>query len=151
MFAQEGAMKVTSSSSVRELLREHPESRAVFEEHGLIGCGGREGPDEPVAVFAQAHGVEEIELVRELRAATCECCRAKTAQHAAPTPAEPEPEPEPEAESYRYYLRAAVLVGIFGGAALGAIALTHLAVWGFTGTLPRWGWWAPLVQAHGNA
>lgn len=55
------------------------------------------------------------------------------------------------AESYRYFLKAAVLVGAIAGAALGATNLTWIAVWGFTGMMPNWPWWGALVQAHGNA
>jgi uncharacterized protein involved in response to NO len=54
-------------------------------------------------------------------------------------------------ESYRYYLRAAVLIGALAGAALGAVNLTWIAVWGYTGLMPDWGWWPGLIQAHGNA
>jgi uncharacterized protein involved in response to NO len=59
--------------------------------------------------------------------------------------------PTSHVESYRYYLRAAVLIGALAGAALGAINLTWIAVWGFTGIMPRWDWWPALIQAHGNA
>jgi hypothetical protein len=54
-------------------------------------------------------------------------------------------------ESYRSFLRAAVVIGMLGGAALGAVALTHLAVWGYSGVMPEWRWWPALIQAHGNA
>jgi hypothetical protein len=55
------------------------------------------------------------------------------------------------AESYRYFLRAAVLIGALAGAALGAINLTWIATWGYTGMMPNWPWWSGLVQAHGDA
>jgi uncharacterized protein involved in response to NO len=54
-------------------------------------------------------------------------------------------------ESYRYCLRAAVLIGMLAGAALGVIHLTWIAVWGYTDMLPQWDRWPALVQAHGNA
>jgi hypothetical protein len=57
----------------------------------------------------------------------------------------------PEVENYRYYLRAAVLIGVLAGAALGTLNLTWIAAWGYTGAMPRWEWWPALIQAHGNA
>lgn len=56
-----------------------------------------------------------------------------------------------ETESYRYYLRAAAVIGAIAGAALGAVNLSWLAVWGATGMMPNWPWWAALIQGHGNA
>lgn len=130
-------MAITERTRVRALLRECPGSRTVLERHGLMGCGGQEGPDESLAVFARAHGIDAATLVHELRSASGE-------DAAAPPPAE-------ETESYRYYLRAAVLIGMLAGAALGAVNLTWIAVWGYTGLMPRWDWWPALIQAHGNA
>jgi hypothetical protein len=54
-------------------------------------------------------------------------------------------------ESYRYFLRAAVLIGAIAGAALGTVNLTWITLWGLTGQMPNWTWWPALVQAHGNA
>ncbi|MBI3910871.1 MAG: DUF1858 domain-containing protein [Armatimonadetes bacterium] len=133
-------MQITEKSSVREVLRRYPATRTVFERHGLMGCGGAQGPDEPIELFARAHGGDTERLLRELQAA------AQT------THASGAPQPEAvEAESYRYYLRAAVLIGVLAGAGLGAVNLTWIAIWGFTGEMPRWDWWPALIQAHGNA
>src|SRR5512135_3665217 len=38
------------------LFRAHPEARAIFDRHGLHGCGGRDGPYESIRTFARAHG-----------------------------------------------------------------------------------------------
>jgi len=56
-----------------------------------------------------------------------------------------------EVEDYRYYLRAAVLVGVLDGAFLGALALVQIAVWGYTGVMPAGRWSQALIQAHGDA
>jgi hypothetical protein len=61
------------------------------------------------------------------------------------------PPAAPGGENYRYYLRAAVLVGMLAGAALGTVNLTWIAVWGYTGNMPHWEWWPALIQAHGDA
>ena len=134
-------MTVTSTTSVREVLAGVPGARAILERYGLNGCGGCAGPAEPLDVFARAHGVAPERLLQEL--------------HSVASGSElPVVDPEPPAappESYRYFLRAAVLIGALAGAALGAINLSWIAVWGFTGEQPNWPWWPALVQAHGNA
>lgn len=132
-------MELRVDSSVRNVLQAHPGTRAVFEEYGLAGCGGAAGPDEPIELFARAHGVPLPELMRDLRAAV-----------GRPGGGVAEPVP-PQPESYRHYLRAAVLVGMLAGAGLGAINLSWIAMWGYTGVMPAWDWWPALVQAHGNA
>lgn len=149
-------MVVSESTRVREVLSRVPGAREVLERYGMAGCGGRQGPDEPLEVFARAHGVEPAALIRELTQAAAGPARPQSpapsgglVRPEARKPARPEPA-EP-AESYRYYLRAAVLIGALAGAALGAVNLTWIAVWGFTGVMPAWSWWPALVQAHGNA
>ncbi|HEU4751910.1 MAG TPA: hypothetical protein VFU47_02300, partial [Armatimonadota bacterium] len=136
-------MEIHDSSSVREVLRAFPGVRGIFEQYGLDGCGGPEGPEEPLSVFARAHGVEPGVLVTALRQLV----------NAAPRPPAPAPAAasEPASENYRYYLKTAVLIGMLAGAALGAINLTWIAAWGLTGQMPHWEWWPALVQAHGNA
>lgn len=134
-------MIVDERMTVRDVLRVCPESRAVLETHGLMGCGGPEGPDESLARFARAHGIAVAQLLDQLRAAE---------PRDAPPPTAPSP-PAEAADSYRYFLRAAALLGMISGAALGAIALTHLATWGYTGSMPVGNGWAALIQAHGNA
>ena len=63
-------MTITPDTSVRDVLRRYPGARAVFETHGLLGCGGPNGPDEPLALFARAHEVDGEQLIRELHEAT---------------------------------------------------------------------------------
>jgi hypothetical protein len=59
--------------------------------------------------------------------------------------------PAPVGEGYRSYLRAAVLVCLVAGAALGTLNLTWLVSWATSGVMPRWVWWPALIQAHGDA
>lgn len=135
-------MVLSGSTHVREVLARVPGAREVLERYGMAGCGGRQGPDEPLEVFARAHGVDATLLIRELEKVPAPSRQLRVI--AAPEPAEP-------TESYRYYLRAAALIGALAGAALGAVNLTWIAVWGFTGQMPNWPWWPALIQAHGNA
>ncbi len=59
---------ITSETSVREILRQCPSARRIFDGHGLTGCGGGEGPVEPLSFFAAVHQVELEPLVAELNA-----------------------------------------------------------------------------------
>ena len=58
---------ITPEMTVREVLWAFPETRAVFDKYGMMGCGGVEGPPEPVEFFAQMHGLSTAELLSELR------------------------------------------------------------------------------------
>ena len=60
---------ITPELLLPELLRLHPETRIVFDGHGLSGCGGPLGPCESIRFFARAHGVDELTLVHELELA----------------------------------------------------------------------------------
>ncbi|MGV3722992.1 MAG: hypothetical protein ACO1SX_19000 [Actinomycetota bacterium] len=133
-------MELRAGSSVRDVLRRYPATREVFERYGLMGCGGSAGPDERIDRFARAHQAPMSDLILALKEA---------AQGSEPPQQRAAAETQPE--DYRYFLRAAALIGAFAGAALGAINLTWIATWGYTGMMPTWDWWPALVQAHGNA
>ena len=60
---------ITPDLLLPELFRLHPETRIVFDRHGLRGCGGPSGPHESIRFFARAHGVDEPTLLRELEQA----------------------------------------------------------------------------------
>ncbi|HMB04881.1 MAG TPA: hypothetical protein VKP69_14220, partial [Isosphaeraceae bacterium] len=60
---------ITPDLLLPDLLRAHPEARAVFDHYGLRGCGGPLGPYESIRFFARAHGVDEGRLRHELERA----------------------------------------------------------------------------------
>lgn len=70
------AARITGRNTIREVLAKYPQTRAVFERHGLLECGGPLGPKEPIAFFARAHRVNEEQLLRELN----EAVAAETAE-----------------------------------------------------------------------
>ncbi len=56
---------ITSENLVKDVIAKHPETQEVFAAHGLdMCCGGV----HPVAMAAQAHGVDLERLVAELNA-----------------------------------------------------------------------------------
>ena len=62
-------VRISGESSVSGILKDYPAARRVFDEHGLQGCGGDEGPAETLEFFARVHQVDLAELVRDLEAA----------------------------------------------------------------------------------
>ena len=60
---------ITADAFLPEVIAQYPTTRAVFDSYGLKGCGGPNGPREPVAWFARLHGVDQEVLLRELNQA----------------------------------------------------------------------------------
>lgn len=60
-------MIISATSNIRAIIKNHPQARKVFERHGLLECGGPQGPREPLGFFAKAHGVDAETLIREVK------------------------------------------------------------------------------------
>ena len=123
--------------TVREVIEAYPATLPVFDRHGLIGCGGAQGPIEPLGWFAQVHQVEIAALLDELRRAAL--------SGAAPASEPITPRLLARENLYRRFLKAALLFTFTGGAALGAWALIVMAVRGELGGIGR-----GLIQVHGH-
>ena len=63
----DGEIRIDGRTSVRQVLSRYPSAAEVFERHGIMGCGGPEGPDEPLVFFALVHKVDPERLIDELR------------------------------------------------------------------------------------
>jgi uncharacterized protein involved in response to NO len=61
--------QITGETLIPELIERFPSTRAVLDRYGLKGCGGPQGPSEPIGWFARLHGVDLDELLRELNQA----------------------------------------------------------------------------------
>jgi hypothetical protein len=59
--------EITSNTSVAEIVQRCPNARAIFDRHGLKGCGGEHGPSEPLGFFAAVHQADVDELLREIK------------------------------------------------------------------------------------
>ena len=57
---------IDGNTSVTEVVRTCPNTRRIFDRHGLRGCGGEHGPSESLSFFATVHQVNVDELVREI-------------------------------------------------------------------------------------
>ena len=123
--------------TVREIIEAYPATLPVFDRHGLMGCGGAQGPVEPLGWFAQVHHADIEGLLDELRAAAL--------SGAAPAAEPITPRALARENLYRRFLKAALLFTFTGGTALGALALILMAVRGELGGVGR-----GLIQIHGH-
>jgi len=151
----EGAAVVGPQTIVRDLLKAHPGAAAVLARHGLMGCGGREGPVEPLAWFARVHNVPLPQLLEELQAALAAGTPGGPSD-AARGPAGPsgqlpgdevaiDPRALARENLYRRFLKTALLFTLTGGTALGAWALGTMALRGSLGGIDR-----GVIQVHGH-
>lgn len=63
---KERMSKITGSTSIADILRLCPSARRIFDEHGLKGCGGENGPAEPLEFFASVHEADLDALLKDL-------------------------------------------------------------------------------------
>ncbi len=126
---------ITAEMSVREIMQRWPCTALVFGRHGLMGCGGAEGPDGPVGWFARVHNVDVDVLLRDLG-------DAARAGRLPVVPVAPAAEPP---VIYPPFLKVAFLFTFTGGTTLGVIALILMALRGRLGSIS-----GALIQAHGH-
>jgi len=128
---------IKSDLLLPDLLRAHPEARAVFDRYGLRGCGGRFGPYESILFFARAHGVDEARLLAELEQAIDGAKEAALPTSSFDTLAD---------TIYRRYFIGGIVLVLTAGATWGAWILWQIAL---RGTFRN----ASLntINAHGEA
>ncbi|HLB22911.1 MAG TPA: NnrS family protein, partial [Dehalococcoidia bacterium] len=132
------AEAITRATTVREAVDLYPEAEAVFDKHGLAGCGGEGGPNEPIGFFAAVHQVDADALVRELN----ELASKHEAAAADVEPARRHGESAP----YRWFLLTALALTLGGGITSGTAAAMTGGGWGdLQGEA-----WLALVQTHGH-
>ncbi|MBM3946614.1 MAG: hypothetical protein FJ315_04330, partial [SAR202 cluster bacterium] len=128
--------KITGDVTVRDVLTAFPSLETVFARHGLAGCGGPNGPEEPIGFFALVHRVDAQALIKELNQELARG-RAQSAQ------AQPRP---PQQRVYRPFLIASLAVALTMGFTTGTVLLLT-AVLG----LPAGSWWLTHAETHGSA
>jgi len=131
------------NTSLRDILKAHPQARPVLAKYGLLECGGAEGPDEPLGWFARVHRVELEVLTAELDAAIA----SDEPAEGEPAPAASRTAPEVDAADnlYRRFLVTAVAFVLTGGVLWGAINLSLIGH--HQSFLP---WLTAGNQAHGH-
>jgi hypothetical protein len=127
--------EITKETSVAEIVRQCPEARRIFDQHGLRGCGGAHGPAESLEFFASVHQVDVNELVRELNTELRK-------------PRQPYVYQESLADFiYRRFFKAGIAIVLTVGALWGAVNLAQIAL-GKTFLQVRL---LPAIHAHAHA
>jgi Domain of unknown function (DUF1858)./NnrS protein. len=125
-------------TTVRESVQRYPGIEAVFDKHGLGGCGGPDGPIEPIAFFARVHQVDPAALLRELN----EFAARRDGAAAIPLMDE---RPKQATQPYFIAVIASLAIAVLGGFPLGI-----LAALGGGRDIGLGARWTPIVQAHGH-
>src|SRR5215471_33265 len=111
------ASEITKDTSVGDIVRLCPAARRIFDEHGLKGCGGENGPSEPLAFFAVVHQANAEELLREIND-----------EVANPNPGPYVYKTSLEDYVYRRFFKAGVATVLTVGCLWGAINLRQIAM-----------------------
>lgn len=127
---------ITATMTVREVMTRYPAAVEVFNKHGLTGCGGPQGPLEPIAFFATVHHVDPQLLLQELNALV------STEPHMIASP----PQSAEQPDIYKVFLKTAIVIALTAGCTLGAITLVAMALSGSVASV-----WGAITQAHGHA
>lgn len=128
---------VTLETMIPDLFRAHPQTRCVFDRHGLEGCGGRLGPVESIGFFARAHGVDQQQLLAEIH---------EMLKRPVSAPPPPPPRPATADTIYRRFFLGGIVLILTAGATWGAWLLWQIGIAGtFTGISVH------HVNAHGHA
>jgi hypothetical protein len=122
--------------TVREILTSYPSAEAVFERHGLLGCGGPNGPREPIGFFARVHRVDPKILLHELNDHLARVASVET----------PRPKNATGMVVYPLFIASSLLIAILAGFTTGIAAIASASLgW----TIPGVNWFL-LVQTHGR-
>jgi metal-sulfur cluster biosynthetic enzyme len=120
------------------VIQRYPGIDSIFESHGIAGCGGSDGPIEPVGFFARVHQVDPDVLLKELNEF------AERREGAAPVQLMEE-RPKQATQLYFVAVITSITIAVLGGFPLGIVAAL-----GGGRDIGLGARWTPLVQAHGH-
>ena len=128
--------KITGSMSIAEILKICPSARRIFDQHGLKGCGGGNGPAEPLEFFASVHEADLDALLEDLNTEL----------------EKPAKDPYVYQESladyiYRRFFKTAIVIVLSLGGLWGVIALMQISL-GESLLQPDL---LPAIHAHAHA
>ena len=129
---------ITADSTVRDVIAAYPGAVKIFDRHGLTGCGGPDGPAEPVGLFAAVHHVDPANLIGELDAYASSLVPERPPARATIDPGAAEP--------YRLFVATALALTLSAGISSGIAAAMTGGGWGAL----RGEAWLALVQSHGH-
>src|ERR1051325_2329471 len=141
------APNIDADTSVRELLKAFPSTRGVFDQYGLFGCGGSDGPTEPISLFARVHQINLDELLSQLRKAASD---GETSGALPPSRQGDPAEAEDPRRWPRIFVRTAALAFVTVGTLTGAIYLSVISYYKTHDIAQFWPGWTAHVQSHGH-
>ncbi|MGH9360028.1 MAG: NnrS family protein [Terriglobia bacterium] len=128
--------KITGSTSIAEIIRLCPSARRIFDQHGLKGCGGENGPAEPLEFFASVHEADLDVLLKDLNAEINNPAKRDYVYH------------ESLADYiYRRFFKTSIVIVLSLGGLWGVIALMQISL-GKALLQPNL---LPAIHAHAHA
>ncbi|MCP5006576.1 MAG: DUF1858 domain-containing protein [Planctomycetes bacterium] len=135
--AAEGLREITGHTTVKEIIKNYPQTKGVFSKYGLLECGGEYGPEEAVYFFAKVHNVDGDNIIRELN---------DVIQGKEEAPEVPEEDAVTAfANIYEKFIKAAIVIALTTGCVYGAVMLFQM---GLQHTL--YGVSRVLIETHGH-
>jgi hypothetical protein len=128
---------------VRDILARYPQAEEVFQRHGLGGCGGPQGPLEPIGFFAVAHHLDPEALLQELNEMVS---RLDIARQRGDREPGQQPDGTQAAPIYPGFILASLLLAAGAGFSLGVWGLLTATEGLSTSPFS----WATLIQVHGQ-
>ncbi|MDR4503867.1 MAG: DUF1858 domain-containing protein [Candidatus Scalindua sp.] len=128
-------MEINRNTIIKDIVKKHPETLAVFRKYNLVVAGGVRGPNEPLAFFSKAHEVDYDEIVRELKEAI-----EKGVDESV------EEVELKEDKVYERFVKTAILITLTMGVTFGAAILSHI---GFKRDFKTD--FHSIIQVHGHA
>jgi metal-sulfur cluster biosynthetic enzyme len=129
---------ITARTTVREAVTRYPGAERIFDKYGLTGCGGPDGPVEPVGFFAAVHHVDPAELVRELDEYASSLSAPPAHRHGTMDVTAAQP--------YRLFVVTALAITLVAGVSSGIASAMTGGGWGAL----RGEAWLAMVQTHGH-
>ncbi len=131
------AGKITGTTTVKDIIKTHPQTKGVFSKYGLLECGGEYGPEEAIYFFARVHNVDADSLIRELNSVI----QGETEA------------PEVSAEDldtayaniYEKFIKTAIVIALTSGCVYGAVLLFYMGIQHSLYSVPR-----ILIETHGH-
>ncbi len=129
--------EITGNTTVKDIIKNNPETKGVFAKYGLLECGGEYGPEEAIYFFARVHNVDPDSLIKELNDVVC----GKVAA--------PEVDAD-EAESayeniYEKFIKTAIVIALSTGCVYGALILFYMGIRHSLYSVPK-----VLIETHGH-
>jgi len=113
-------LEITGTVTVKDIIKNYPQTKGVFSKYGLLECGGEYGPEEAVYFFARVHNVDADCLIKELN----DVIQGKVSA------------PEISAEDldtayeniYEKFIKTAIVIALTTGCVYGAFMLFYMGL-----------------------